>query len=148
MYRQHVEEWMSAPAIVVSPATSLAEAQRLMDERGVRRLPVVQDGRLVGIITRGDLRAAEPSHAATLSIYEYRALLSQMRVAECMTHNPVTIAPNAPALAAAEQMLAHKIGALPVVDGERVVGVIAETDLLRLLITDEMRLEELMMGAR
>jgi CBS domain-containing protein len=119
-----------------------------MDERGVRRLPVVRDGRLVGIITRGDLRAAQPSHATTLSVYEWRALLSQVSVAECMTHNPITITPDAPALAAAEQMLAHKIGGLPVVQGECVVGVITEIDLLRLLIADETRLEELMVGAR
>jgi CBS domain-containing protein len=146
MYRHRVEEWMSAPPIVIAPTTSLEEAQRLMDERGVRRLPVVRDGRLVGIVTRGDLRAAQPSHATTPSVYEWRALLSQVAVAECMTHNPITIAPDAPALAAAEQMLARKIGGLPVVQGEHVVGVITETDLLRLLITDETRLEELMMG--
>jgi CBS-domain-containing membrane protein len=57
MYKHRVEEWMSAPPIVVSPTTSLEEAQRLMDQRGVRRLPVVRDSHLVEIITRGDLRA-------------------------------------------------------------------------------------------
>jgi CBS domain-containing protein len=148
MYTHRVEEWMSAPPIVIAPTTSLEDAQRLMDEHGVRRLPVVHDGCLVGIVTRGDLRAAQPSRATTLSVFEWRTLLSQVTVAECMTHNPVMIAPDAPALAAVEQMLAHKIGGLPVVRGECVVGVITETDLLRLLIADETRLEELMLGVQ
>jgi CBS domain-containing protein len=148
MYTHRVEEWMTAPPIVIAPTTSLEEAQRLMDQHGVRRLPVVDAGRLVGIVTRGDLRAAQPSHATTLSVFEWRTLLSQVTVAECMTHNPVMIAPDASALAAAELMLARKIGGLPVVQGERVVGVISESDLLRLLIADETRFEELMIGAR
>jgi len=147
MHTHRVEEWMSAPPIVVAPTTTLAEAQRLMEQHGVRRLPVVRNDHLVGIVTRGDLRAAQPSQATTLSVYEWRALLSQATVAECMTHNPVTIAPDAPALAAGAQMLAHKIGGLPVVQDERVVGVITETDLLHLLIADETRLQELTMGA-
>jgi len=116
-----------------------------MEQHGVRRLPVVQDERLVGIVTRGDLRAAQPSAASTLSVYEWRTLLSQVTVAACMSHNPVVIAPDGSAIEAGEQMLAHKIGGLPVVLGERVVGVITESDLLRLLIADETRLEELLM---
>ena len=147
MHMHRVEEWMSAPPIVVAPTSSLVEAQRLMDQHGVRRLPVVQNDRLVGIVTRGDLRAAQPSAASTLSVYEWRTLLSQVMVAECMSHNPVAIAPDASAIEAGEQMLAHKIGGLPVVLGERVVGVITESDLLRLLIVDETRLEELLMKA-
>jgi CBS domain-containing protein len=119
-----------------------------MEQHSVRRLPVVQDDRLVGIVTRGDLRAAQPSAAAALSAYEWRMLLRQATVAACMTHNPVTIAPDAPVLEAARQMLACKIGGLPVVRGKRLVGVITETDLLRLLVADETRLDELAVGER
>jgi len=117
-----------------------------MEQHHVRRLPVVRDGRLVGIISYGDLRAAQPSRVTTLSVYEWRALLSQTTIEECMTHSPVTIAPDATTLEAAQKMLTNKIGGLPVVKGARVVGVITESDLLRLLITDEIRLEELMVG--
>ncbi|HEX9440054.1 MAG TPA: CBS domain-containing protein [Roseiflexaceae bacterium] len=146
MHRHHVEEWMSAPPIVVSPTTTLEAARCLMEQHHVRRLPVVRDGRLVGIISYGDLRAAQPSRVTTLSVYEWRALLSQTTIEECMTHSPVTIAPDATTLEAAQKMLTNKIGGLPVVKGARVVGVITESDLLRLLITDEIRLEELMVG--
>jgi CBS domain-containing protein len=105
--------------------------------RGIGRL----GGRLVGIVTWGDLRAAQPSTATMLSIYEWRALLKRATVAEYMTRDPISIAPNATALEAARLMLEHKIGGLPVVVDGRVVGVITEIDLLRLLISDEARRE-------
>jgi CBS domain-containing protein len=124
---------MSTPAIVVPPTLSLAEAQQLMERRRVRRLPVGAGGRLLGIITRGDLRAAQPSESS-LSANEWRTLLDKVPVAEAMTRDPVTIGPDAPALTAAELMLEHKISGLPVVAGGRVVGVITESDLFRLLI--------------
>jgi CBS domain-containing protein len=134
MHNYRVADWMSAPPIVAAPTLTLAEAQHLMEQRRVRRLPVVQDGRLVGIVTWGDLRASWPSTATTLSAYEWRALLERATIAECMTHNPITIAADAPALDAARQMLAYKISGLPVVEEGRVVGVITESDLFRLLI--------------
>jgi CBS domain-containing protein len=136
MHTYRVADWMSTPPIVIAPTLTLAEAQRLMQQRHVRRLPVVDDGRLVGIVTSGDLRAAGPSAATTLSVYEWRALLEQATVAECMTRHPTTIAPDAPVLYAARQMLLHKISGLPVVEGGRVVGVITESDLFRLLIAE------------
>jgi CBS domain-containing protein len=136
MHTYRVADWMSAPPIVVAPTLTLAEAQRLMEQRRVRRLPVVDNGRLVGIVTSGDLRAAGPSAATTLSVYEWRALLEQATVAECMTRDPIVIAPDAPVLYAARQMLLHKISGLPVVEEGRVVGIITESDLFRLLIAE------------
>jgi CBS domain-containing protein len=127
---------MSTPPILARPSTTLADAQRIMEHRKVRRLPVVEDGRLVGILTWGDLRAAQPSAATTLSVHEWRALLEQATIAECMTHDLVTIAPDAPVLDAARCMLDHKIGGLPVVVEGHVVGVITESDLFRLLLAD------------
>lgn len=136
MRPSRVADWMSAPPIVAAPTMTLAEAQHLMEERGVRRLPVVQDGALVGIITWGDLRAAWPSAATTLSVYEWRTLLERATIAECMTRSPITVAPTATVLEAAQIMLKHKIGSLPVVAGGAVIGVITESDLFRLLISD------------
>ena len=136
MHTYRVADWMSTPPIVAAPTLTLAEAQRLMEQRHVRRLPVVKNGQLVGIVTLGDLRAAGPSAATTLSIYEWRALLEQATIAECMTHDPIAIAPDAPILYAARQMLLHKISGLPVVEDGRVVGVITESDLFRLLIAE------------
>jgi CBS domain-containing protein len=136
MRPQNVAEWMSTPPVTVAPSTSLEAAQRLMHQQHVRRLPVVADGRLVGIITWGDLRAAQPSAATTLSVYEWRALLEKVTVAACMTRDPVTIAPDAPVLDAAQAMLDRKVGGLPVVQDGRVVGVITESDLFRLLLAE------------
>jgi CBS domain-containing protein len=125
---------MSTPAIVIAPTATLAEAQRLMEQRRIRRLPIVENGKLAGIITRGDLRSAQPVDT-TLSYYEWRALLDRVTVAECMTRHVITITPDASTLDAARLMLKHKIGGLPVVDDEgRVVGIITESDLFRLQI--------------
>src|SRR5689334_4449813 len=135
MRQQHVAEWMSTPPLIVAPSTSLEAAQRLMQQRHVRRLPVVADGQLIGIITWGDVRAAQPSAATTLSVHEARALLGKVTVAACMTRDPLTIAPDASVLEAAQLILDHKVGGLPVVANGGVVGVITESDLFRLLIT-------------
>jgi CBS domain-containing protein len=136
MREYQVADWMSTPPIMIVPTLSLAEAQQLMEQRHIHRLPVAEQGRLIGILSWGDLRAAQPSSAATFSAFEWRALLDQVTVASCMTRDPVAIAPDATTLEAAQKMLEHKIGGLPVVDGGRVVGVITESDLFRLMIAD------------
>jgi CBS domain-containing protein len=136
MRTYRIAEWMSSPPIVVTTATILADAQRVMERCHVRRLPVMQDGRLMGIVTWGDLRAAWPSAATTLSVHEWRQLLEQATVAECMSRDPITVAPDATVLEAAQLMLAHKIGGVPVVTDGEVIGVITESDLMRLLITE------------
>ena len=127
---------MSTPPVVIAPSMSLEAAQRLMQQQHVRRLPVVADGQLIGIITWGDLRAAQPSAASTLSIYEARALLDKVTVSACMTRDPLTVAPDAPVLEAAQLILDHKVSGLPVVADGGVVGVITESDLFRLLLSN------------
>ena len=136
MREYRVADWMSTPPVVIAPTCSLAEAQQLMEQRHVRWLPVVEQERLIGMLSRGDLRAAQPSAATTLSVFERRALLDHLTVATCMTRDPVTIAPDAMVLEAAQQLLEHKIGGLPVVEDGRIVGVITESDLFRLLLAD------------
>ena len=136
MQAYHVADWMSTPPIFVPPTFSVVEAKQIMERRKVRHLMIVHEGRLVGILTRGDIRAAQPSIATTLSRSEWPALLEKAQVAECMTRNPETIAADASVIEAGQRMLERKIGCLPVVDGTRVVGIITESDLLRLLIVD------------
>jgi acetoin utilization protein AcuB len=97
---------------------------------------VIEDGQLVAIVTWGDLVTAGLSAATTLSAHEWRALLDCATVAECMTRDPVTITPDAAVLDAAQRMLDHNIGGLPVVDRGRLVGVITKSELFRLLIAD------------
>ncbi len=124
---------MTPNPITVVPKTTLPDAHRLMKESAIRRLPVVDHGRLVGIVTLGDVREAQPSDATTLSIYELNYLLSKLTVDKIMTREPLTISPGATIRDAAQVMLEHKIGGLPVMEGERLVGIITESDIFRVL---------------
>jgi acetoin utilization protein AcuB len=130
-----VRDWMSSPARVVEYDTSVADAYNMMMRMGIRRLPVVDEERLVGIVTLGDLREARPSSSASLSIYELNYLIAKLTVSDVMTHDPYTVTPFTPMRQAAHMMLEHKISGLPVVDEDaRLVGIITETDMFRMLI--------------
>jgi acetoin utilization protein AcuB len=130
-----VKEWMSSPVTVVERDTSVADAYNTMMQRGIRRLPVVDGERLVGIVTLGDLREARPSPASSLSIYELNYLLAKLTVDKVMTHNPYTVTPTTPIQRAARMMLERKVSGLPVVDAEgKAVGIITETDMFRMLV--------------
>lgn len=135
MYPQLVRDWMTPHPITIDPKTVLPDAHRLMQDSHIRRVPVVENGKLVGIVTLGDIREAEPSQATTLSIYELHYLLSKLTVERIMTRNPLIIAPNATIREAARLMLERKIGGLPVVEPEtgKLVGIITESDIFRIL---------------
>lgn len=133
MQRRLVRDWMTPHPISVDPKTSLPDAHRLMKDSRIRRLPVVDHGRLVGIVTLGDVREAEPSDATSLSIYEIHYLLSKLSIDRIMTRDPLTIAPDATIRQAARLMLDNKIGGLPVVDAQgALVGIITESDIFRI----------------
>jgi CBS domain-containing protein len=130
-----VRDWMASPVQIVHTDTPVSDAYNIMMQRGIRRLPVVENGRLVGIVTLGDLREARPSPATSLSIYELNYLLAKLTVGQVMTHNPFTVTPNTPVIVAARTMLTRKVGGLPVVDEEqRPIGIITESDIFRMLI--------------
>lgn len=124
-----VRDRMTPNPITVEPTTPVAEALRVMEGRKIRRLPVLRDGRLVGIVTLLDLMRVSASPATTLSVYELRYLLDKLTVKEAMTRRVITVPPDAPIEQAALLMREHKIGGLPVVDGEQLVGIITETDI-------------------
>ena len=128
-----VREWMTPNPICVPPETTLPEAHRLMDEHRIRRLLVVKAGKLVGIVTRGDIRGAEPSEATSLSVWELNYLLSELTLNRVMTRDPITISPQATIGEAAHLMLLHKIAGLPVVEDGQVVGILTESDIFRLV---------------
>lgn len=129
-----VQDWMTPNPITITPQTTLPESHRLMREHSIRRLPVINKGKLVGIVTLGDIREAQPSDATTLSIYELNYLLDKLTAKEFMTHNPVTISPDETIAEAARLMVEHKVGGLPVVAEGELVGMITETDFCRLLM--------------
>src|SRR5947207_2780194 len=124
-----VKDWMTTPVYVIQKNASVADAYSTMMQQGIRRLPVVEDERIVGIVTLGDLREARPSAATSLSIYELNYLLSKLTVDQVMTHNPFVVTPNTPIQKAARIMLDRNVGGLPVVDeDDGPVGFITESD--------------------
>ncbi|MCS7057642.1 MAG: CBS domain-containing protein [Meiothermus sp.] len=139
-----VREFMTPNPQVVGPDVPVPEAARMMKQGGFRRLPVVKDGRLVGIVTDRDLKEAMPSDASSLSIWELNYLISKLPVGEVMSKDPITIGENMPLQAAAKLMLEHKIGGLPVVQEGRLVGIVTVSDVLRAYLERE---AELLVGA-
>lgn len=126
-----ISEWMSPQPIIVAPGTPVSDARELMQRKWIRHLLVMTGERLVGIITDRDIRLVLPSPATSLSVWEVHYILAKMTVEQVMTRSVITIAPDRPVVEAVRVMLERKIGALPVAEGWRVVGIITETDLLR-----------------
>lgn len=131
-----VRDWMTPNPVAITPKTTLPEAHKLMKERRFRRLPVVDHGKLVGIVTLGDIREASPSDATALSVFELNYLLTQLAVSKLMTPDPVTISPDATICDAANLLLEYKIGGLPVVANGKLVGIITESDIFRVLVKE------------
>jgi acetoin utilization protein AcuB len=130
-----VRELMTPNPVIVHPDTSVPEALRLMRERKVRRLPVVDaHGRLVGIVSDKDLLWASPSPATTLAVWEIPDLLGKLKVEKVMTHDVITVSEKTPLEEAARIMADKKIGGLPVMQGPDLVGIITETDLFKSLL--------------
>jgi acetoin utilization protein AcuB len=130
-----VKDWMTSEVISVAPDVRLPEAHRLMTDNNIRRLPVVKNDRLVGIVTRGDVRGAEPSDATSLTIWEVNYLISELKIKDIMVRNPLSILPNATLAEAAQLMLDNKISGLPVVDSSgKVIGIITESDIFRMVV--------------
>jgi len=135
-----VGERMSHPVITIPPDMPITEAVNLMRREHIRRTPVVEGGKLVGIVSDKDLLNASPSPATSLSIWEMNYLLSKIKVEDVMTREVLTITADTPIEEAARIMADNKIGGLPVLTDDRVVGIITETDLFKLFLE--------LMGAR
>lgn len=130
-----VRERMSAEPVTITADTPITDALRIMRQSQVRRLPVLdEEGRLVGIVSEKDLLYASPSPTTSLSIYEMHYMLSQLRVTELMTADVMTVAPDTPLEEAARIMVDNKIGGLPVMEGDKLVGIITETDVFKVFL--------------
>jgi acetoin utilization protein AcuB len=128
---------MTQEVITVAPSSSIGTAIALMREHGFRRLPVVEDDKLIGIVTDRDLRQATNSPLVLREVWYSEFLLEAIKVRACMTPNPMTVAPTTPVAEAARLLRRHKIGGLPVIEVEdsgRVVGMVTITDMLDCLI--------------
>jgi acetoin utilization protein AcuB len=126
-----VRDVMSVSPVTIPPSMSVYEAHTLMQQRKVRHLPVLKDGCLVGIVSDRDIRLVLPSPATSLTVWEIQHLLDKLTVGEMMTYFVMTTAPDRLMTEAVGRMLGHKVGALPVVENRRVVGILTRTDVLR-----------------
>ena len=124
-----VKSRMTANPYTVSSNDTITEAFTVMTENKVRRLPVVDNGKLVGIVTEKSLQQVSPSKATTLSIYEINYLLAQTKVKSVMTTDLITDAPDTLLEEAAVLMRDNDIGGLPVVENGKLVGIITETNI-------------------
>jgi acetoin utilization protein AcuB len=128
-----VRDVMTREPFVLEPEDSLMKALEIMRLRGVRRIPVVLAGLLVGLLVEGDLKRAEPSTLSE-SQDDFNRVMEETPISRIMIQNPMTIAPDTPLLAAAETLHATKYGALPVVEDGKVVGILTDNDLIRTLV--------------
>jgi len=126
---------MTRNPITITPDISIADALEWMRREKVRRFPVVdKKGKLVGIVSQEDLLYASPSSVTSLNVWEVSYLLSQVKVKETMTKKVITVTEDCPLEEAARLMADHKVGGLPVVRGDMVVGMITESDLFKVFL--------------
>ncbi|GAB4577855.1 MAG: hypothetical protein Fur0022_05870 [Anaerolineales bacterium] len=117
-----VKDWMTENVITIGPDATVQEAHQLMREKSVRRLPVVKKGKLVGLLSLGDVREAAHNEA-------------HLKVREVMAQNVVAVGIGDTIKTAAMLMYTNKIGALPVIDNrDQLVGIITESDIFKVLI--------------
>ncbi len=132
-----VRDFMTVEPIAVSPYTPVDEAHALMQQHHIGHLPVLEGGRLLGMVSDRDVRLVLPSPATSLAVYEMTYLLTRLRVGEIMTYFPVAIGPERSMAAAAKRMLAYKVDAFPVVENDKLVGMLTRTNLLRAFLASQ-----------
>lgn len=126
-----IKDYMTKEVISISPEESVAHAADLMRDKGLRRLPVIEKGQLVGLVTEGTMADASPSKATSLSIYEMNYLLNKTKIRDIMIRQVVTVEPDASLEDAIYEMMTYKVGVLPVVQNNQVVGIITDRDVFK-----------------
>ena len=127
-----IKDWMAKSILTVDANTSVMRATRTMKENKIRRLPVLSHGKLAGVITDRDLKEASPSSTSDMDIHEMYYLLSEMKVNDVMTPNPLTMRDTDTLETAALVMLNETISGIMVVDNDgNLVGLLSETDIMR-----------------
>jgi len=124
---------MSTNVVSVDEKTLIDDARKIMEAHKIRRLPVMKKDKLVGLVTKHMLLEASPSPATSLSIHELHYLLAKMTVKEIMVKNPFTISPDMPAEEALQVGQEKGYGGFPVVENNRLVGMVTESDIVRII---------------
>jgi len=127
-----IKDWMATAVLTVDANTSVMRATRIMKENNIRRLPVLSQGRLVGVVTDRDLKEASPSSTSDIDIHEMYYLLSEMKIKDVMTDKCITLNQDDTLEKAAMVMLKEKISGIMILDDDgNLVGLLSETDILR-----------------
>lgn len=129
-----VRDYMTQNPITVSPEMSFPEAMSVMRKQKIRRLPVLDHNRLVGIVEEKDMLSNQPSQATTLSIHEIYGLLEHLHIRQIMSSPVITVEGDCPVEEAARIMVERKIGCLPIMADDQLIGIITETDIFKLLV--------------
>lgn len=129
-----VRDWMTCDPLTVGPEDSLATVTELLRRRDIRAVPVLDHGKLIGIVTDRDVRQVSPSYPLFRDEEEIRHYKESLKVTAAMTADPFRISPDASLVEAAKILETYRINALPVVLGETLVGIVSVTDLLRAFI--------------
>jgi len=129
-----VKNWMSKEVITIDVNDSMDRAGNLLKDHNIRTLPVMKKGKLAGVITDRDLKRASASDANTLKRHELSYLLSEIKIAEIMTRDPVTVPPDYTVEETAEVLFENRISGVPVVEMDELVGIITKDDLFRVLV--------------
>jgi len=129
-----VSDWMTRKVFIIAPDSSVSDAVKLMKEKKIKHIPVVKDERLKGIISDRDIREFMPSKATSLDVYELHYLLATTKVKEMMKTKVFTITADSAVEEAAMLMFDYNIGSLPVVEDGKVVGIISDRDIFRVLV--------------
>jgi len=125
---------MSSPVICVDSLTTVTDAHVLMHDHKIRRLPVIDDGKLVGILTQGDVRGAMPSEVTTLNRAEQDYLIKQLKVERVMSREVIVVTEEMSLGDAARLLVQYKIGGLPVITDGKVVGMVTESDIFGIVV--------------
>lgn len=130
-----VSEWMTRKVLTVEVFDSIGLARRLMVKNRVNQLPVLDDGKLVGIVTDRDIRDAYPTSMVIDRAREIDQFAETYTVEEVMSHNVLTVQPSTLLVTAVKLLRRHRIGSLPVVDKGRLVGIVTRSDILDFVLT-------------
>ena len=126
-----VRDIMSDSVVTVAPEQTLRDATDLLRSKHIRQLPVVENGKLIGIITDRDIKRATPSVLSGIDRDEYDRILDETKVGQFMTREPMTLTPDTPLKAAVKVFITQKIGAMPIVENAKLVGIVTQIDALR-----------------
>lgn len=133
----HVRQWMTTPVMTLKPQDSLQHAHDRLRKYRINQFPVVRDGKLVGILSDRDVREAYPSSLRRIRAEDIEEFAAACTVEQLMTREVVMISPEATLREAALRLRQYRLGALPVVEEGKLVGIITRSDLLEAMLAGE-----------